>query len=137
MTLGAFRGKELVYTGRVVTAGYAPADELGIQLLDLLHYQTLDQEELSGVILASVVPQLDKALVEAASRYLKLVPLVVGPGIKLGVVNLYKNPAEVGADRLVNAVAVQTLVGGPAIVVDFGTATTFDCVSKKGEYLGG
>src|SRR5207244_4094924 len=80
---------------------------------------------------------IDAALISACQTYLKKKPLMVGPNTKLGIANRYKNPQEVGADRLVNAVAVHALLKGPAIVVDFGTATTFDCVSAKGEYLGG
>src|SRR3954469_7501015 len=80
---------------------------------------------------------MDAPIVQACRQYLKQDPLFVNSDIKLGIKNLYKNPHEVGADRLVNAVAVHEWLGGPAVVVDFGTATTFDCVSKRGEYLGG
>jgi type III pantothenate kinase len=137
ISVGVFRDKTLAHTWRLHTKPRATADELGTQFLDWLHYATLDLNEVTGVAIASVVPSLDAALQEAASHYLHRMPLVIGPGTKLGIANLYKNPAEVGADRLVNAVAVHAFVGGPAIVVDFGTATTFDCISAKGEYLGG
>jgi type III pantothenate kinase len=137
ITLGAFQDKALAQTWRLRTERHATADELGIQLRGLLHSAGIENSDLEGVIVASVVPPLDAALTEALQRYLRKEPLIVGPAIKLGIRNLYKNPSEVGADRLVNAAAVHSLVGGPAIVVDFGTATTFDCISKKGEYLGG
>lgn len=137
ITVGAFREKKLEHTWRLKTDRHATADELGTQFLDFLHYAALDNNDISGVAIASVVPSLDHALQELSSKYFKRVPIMVGPAIKLGISNLYKNPEEVGADRLVNAVAVHALIGGPAIVVDFGTATTFDCVSARGEYLGG
>ena len=137
ITIGAFRDTTLTHTWRLQTHPLRTTDELGTQLLDLLHYAALDMNEITGIAIASVVPALDAPLTQACSTYLHQVPLMVGPDTKLGIANLYKNPQEVGADRLVNAVAVQALLGGPAIVVDFGTATTFDCVSKKGEYLGG
>jgi type III pantothenate kinase len=137
ITLGAFRDKSLIHTWRHRTHSLNTSDELGTQLLDLLHYATLDLDLLTGIIIASVVPPLDPALIEACTKYLHRVPMIVGPGVKLGITNLYKNPQEVGADRLVNAVAVHSLMKGATIVVDFGTATTFDCVSAKGEYLGG
>ncbi|HLE05595.1 MAG TPA: type III pantothenate kinase, partial [Anaerolineales bacterium] len=92
---------------------------------------------ISSVIISSVVPPLQSSLEEMAHRYFGIAPLVVGPGIKTGMPILYDSPREVGADRIVNAVAAFEAYGGPAIVVDFGTATTFDAVSGKGEYLGG
>jgi type III pantothenate kinase len=137
ITLGAFRDKTLLHTWRLHTDARATSDELGTQLHALLRYAPLGYNELDGVMMASVVPALDAPLSQACSTYLKHTPLMVGPNIKLGIANRYKNPQEVGADRLVNAVAVHALIGGPAIVVDFGTATTFDCVSARGEYLGG
>jgi type III pantothenate kinase len=137
ITLGAFEGEKLIHTWRLQTQRHATADELGIQLHALLRYAPLGYNEIAGIIIASVVPALDPALSEACLSYLKLKPLFVDTQTKLGIKNLYKKPEEVGADRLVNAVAVQELLGGPAIVVDFGTATTFDCVSARGEYLGG
>ena len=137
ITVGAFQNRTLAHTWRLQTHPHDTADELGIQFSDLLHYAALDAHDVTGVAIASVVPSLDSALEKASSLYLRQVPVVVKPGVKLGVANLYRNPQEVGADRLVNAVAVHALVKGPAIVVDFGTATTFDCVSARGEYLGG
>ena len=137
ITIGAFLDKELTHTWRLHTNPRATSDELGTELHALLRYAPLGYNELAGIIIASVVPALDAPLTEACSTYLQHDPLLVGPKIKLGIVNRYKNPQEVGADRLVNAVAVHALLGGPAVVVDFGTATTFDCVSSRGDYLGG
>ncbi len=137
ITIGAFHGKKLTHTWRLQTQRHATADELGTQIHALLRYAPLGYNEILGIAVASVVPSLDVALVQACKQYLQQKPLLLGPSTKLGLKNLYKNPQEVGADRLVNAIAVHELVGGPAIVVDFGTATTFDCVSAKGDYLGG
>lgn len=137
ITIGAFHGSKLTHTWRLQTQRNATADELGTQIHALLRYAPLGYNEILGVVIASVVPSLDTALVQACTQYLKKKPILVGPKTKLGIANRYKNPEEVGADRLVNAVAVDALMGGPAIVVDFGTATTFDCISAKGEYLGG
>jgi type III pantothenate kinase len=137
ITLGAFQSDKLTHTWRLHTNPQATADELGTQLHALLRYAPLGYNEILGICIASVVPALDNAFKQACIGYLKHTPLFVGPQTRLGIKNLYKNPQEVGADRLVNAVAVQELMGGPAIVVDFGTATTFDCVSARGEYLGG
>src|SRR6185295_5809595 len=111
----------LTHTWRLRTDPQATSDELGPQLHALLRYAPLGYNEIAGIIVASVVPPLDAALSLACRSYLKHVPLFVDARTKLGIKNLYKNPEEVGADRLVNAVAVHELVRGPAIVVDFGT----------------
>ncbi len=137
ITVGAFHGDKLTHTWRLHTYARATADELGIQLHGLLRYAPLGFNEILGIVIASVVPPIDQALTQACTQYLKQKPLMIDAKTRLGIKNLYKNPQEVGADRLVNAVAVHALVGGPAVVVDFGTATTFDCVSARGEYLGG
>jgi type III pantothenate kinase len=137
ITLGIFSSGKLLHTWRLQTHRQRTADELGIQLAQLLAAASLDPRQLSGVVIASVVPPLDAALREAVRKYLGKKPLVVSSRIKLGIKNLYKKPEEVGADRLVNAVAVHSLFKAAVIVVDFGTATTFDCVSSRGDYLGG
>jgi type III pantothenate kinase len=90
-----------------------------------------------GIVISSVVPPLDSVLRQVCERYFKIKPLFIEPGVKTGMQVLYDNPAEVGADRIVNAVAAFEKYGGPCVIVDFGTATTFDCISKKGEYKGG
>jgi type III pantothenate kinase len=137
ITLGVFRDKTLLFTGRLKTDRRYTADELGIHLLQFLTLWNLEHRTLRGICIASVVPSLDGPLLEASAKYLKTAALLVEPGTKLGIKNLYKNPEEVGADRLVNAVAVHALYRKAVIVVDFGTATTFDCVTAKGDYLGG
>jgi len=137
ITIGAFEKGRLTHTFRLHTNLQITADELGTQLHALLRYAPLGYNEIEGIIIASVVPALDPVFSLACGTYLKHVPTFVDAQTPLGIKNRYTNPQEVGADRLVNAVAVHALVGGPAIVVDFGTATTFDCVSARGEYLGG
>jgi type III pantothenate kinase len=112
-------------------------DEYGLQFLGLLSHAGRTPAELTGICLASVVPPLTGKVVEACQTYLGMQPLVVDAGVKTGVRILYEDPRAVGADRIVDAAAVQRLYGGPACVVDFGTATTFDAISAKGEYLGG
>jgi type III pantothenate kinase len=98
---------------------------------------SLEASEIQGIVISSVVPPLDPVLRQVCERYFNSKPLLIEPGVKTGMPVQYDNPAEVGADRIVNAVAAFEKYGGPCIVVDFGTATTFDCVSAKGEYLGG
>jgi type III pantothenate kinase len=137
ITVGLFRDKVLKHTWRLNTHRHYTADEFGIHFLNLLATKNLDASVLVGVCIASVVPSLDEPLKAMCRTYLRQSPLVVGPGTRLGIKNLYKNPEEVGADRLVNAVAVHALYRKPVIVVDFGTATTLDCISAKGDYLGG
>jgi type III pantothenate kinase len=135
--LGLFRDERLHADWRVATRKDATADELGVLLRALFAGATIDPDLVDGMIVASVVPDLNDALRAAGERCFGFDPLFVGPGLKSGMPILYENPHEVGADRIVNAVAAQARYGAPVIVLDFGTATTFDVVSEKGEYLGG
>jgi type III pantothenate kinase len=112
-------------------------DEYGLQFLGLLEHAGHTPDHLTGIVLASVVPPLTSKVVDACHRYLKRDPLVVDAGVKTGVHIRYDNPRDVGADRIVDAAAVQHLYGGPACVVDFGTATTFNAITEEGDYLGG
>lgn len=137
VTVGVFQKDKLLRTWRLRSDAHATADELGLQLAGLLKIAARQTDQVQGVIIASVVPAMDGPLEQACLTYLHLKPLLVGPGVKLGITNRYKNPEEVGADRLVNAVAVHHRFKQAAIVIDFGTATTIDCVSRKGDYLGG
>jgi type III pantothenate kinase len=121
----------------LATHRHATADEVGLTLLGLVASARLPLDQLAGVVIASVVPPLDPVFQELSEKRLKRRPLFVTPDIKTGVKILYDVPAEVGADRLVNAAAAHARVRGPLIVVDFGTATTFDCVDRRGAYLGG
>lgn len=136
--LGVFRGEELAWHWRMRTVPGRTADELALLFGGFLEHQDLSfDRNITGVVLSSVVPQATQALREMVRRYFRFRPVVVEPGTKTGVPVLTDNPREVGADRVVNAAAALDKYGAPAIVVDFGTATTFDAVSEKGEYVGG
>jgi type III pantothenate kinase len=134
---GLFQGTELVRQFRVETGARRTADEYAVILRQLLSMHGIAAEDVEAAILASVVPALTEPMIALVKRAFTKEALVVGPGIKTGMSILYENPREVGADRIVNAVAAYQKVKGGVIVVDFGTATTFDCVTPKGEYLGG
>lgn len=137
ISLGVYEGEELGPSWRVSTDHQRMPDEYGLQLDGLLEHGALQAGDISGVCLASVVPQLTGVFIQACREYLDLEPLVVDAGVKTGVRILYETPKSVGADRIVDAAAVQHLYGGPACVVDFGTGTTFDAISAEGDYLGG
>lgn len=134
---GTFRGEELVEHWRFATVRSSTADELGAALGNLLELRGLKFEDLSASIVSSTVPALEPEWMEMAQRYLGHQMLVVGPGLKTGMAIRYDNPREIGADRLVNAVALRERFEGAGVCVDFGTATTFDVVSAEGEYVGG
>lgn len=135
--IGVYEGQALRANWRVATRRDATADELGVLLRSLFDEAALEPAAMEAAIVSSVVPDLNRPYTEAGRRYLKTEPLFVGPGVKTGMPILYDNPHEVGADRIVNAVAAKDLHGAPVIVLDFGTATTFDVVGPGGEYLGG
>jgi len=135
--LGVFGGEGLVQHWRVATEGERTADELATLVLRLLDLRDLGFEDVSGVCLSSTVPPLVRAYEEFVERYVEAPLLVVGPGIKTGIAILYDNPHEVGPDRIVNSIAARERYGTPCIVVDFGTSTNFDAVSRAGEYVGG
>lgn len=137
ISLGLYEGDNLGSRWRVSTDHNRTADEYGLQITGLLAHVDLRPEHLSGICLASVVPPLTGTFVQACREYLHQDPLIVDAGVKTGVRILYENPRSVGADRIVDAAAVKELYGGPACVVDFGTGTTFDAISSRGEYLGG
>lgn len=122
---------------RVATIKTHTVDEYGVLFRNLFSIENIEAADVRGIIISSVVPPMDSTLREVCERYFHIKPLFVEPGVKTGMPVLYENPAEVGADRIVNGVAAFEKYGGPCVVVDFGTATTFDAVSKKGEYLGG
>lgn len=135
--IGLFRERELLHHWRVSTRRDGTIDEYGILLKNLFEVMGTPRSTVAAVIIASVVPPLQPVFEELATSYFRVTPVVVGPGTRTGMPILYDNPHEVGADRIVNGVAAYETYGGPAIVVDLGTATTFDAVSAKGEYLGG
>ena len=127
----------LVANWRVGSHLNRTVDEYGVIFRNLFAMDNLEVSGVHGIVISSVVPPLDPVLRQVCERYFKLKPLFIEPGVKTGMPVQYENPAEVGADRVVNGVAAFEKYGGPCVVVDFGTATTFDCISKKGEYLGG
>jgi type III pantothenate kinase len=127
----------LVANWRVATVATQTVDEYGVLFRNLFAMGNLEAKGIHGIVISSVVPPLDSTLGQVCERYFNTKPLFIEPGIKTGMPVHYDNPAEVGADRIVNSVAAFEKYGGPCVIVDFGTATTFDCVSPKGEYLGG
>jgi type III pantothenate kinase len=137
--LGLFKSgsEELVTHWRISTLRTQTADEYGVLFLNLFAMRKVDPAEVTAIVVSSVVPPLDSTLRQVCERYFNIKAMFVEPGIKTGMPILVDNPAEVGADRLVNSVAAFARFGGPCIVVDFGTATTFDYISAKGEYMGG
>lgn len=134
---GVYRGKELFCHFRMSTDSKKTADEYALCWYHFCQYYGFAPQEIKACAVASVVPTLTQVLVEAAEKLFGVKPLLIGPGVKTGMPIRFDNPKEIGADRIVNGVAAYELYGGPAIVVDFGTATTFDAISASGEYLGG
>jgi type III pantothenate kinase len=137
IVLGVFDGADLRTHFRISTSRNRTTDEYGLQIIALLRTQGLRREDITDVIISTVVPPITDTLGETALKYFGTQALFVDPGVKIGINIKYENPREVGADRIVNAVAAFALFGGPLIVVDFGTATTFCAISDKAEYLGG
>jgi type III pantothenate kinase len=137
VTFGLFDGERLAADWRVTSHRERTADEMAVELRELFALRGLDLGIVNGVVISSVVPNLNPALVEASRRYLKCEPVMVGPGVKTSVRVRYENPRDVGADRIANALAAYTKYGGPIVVIDFGTAVTYDAISAEGDYLGG
>ncbi len=135
--LGVFSGTELIGHWRLGSDPNRTTDEYAVLIRGLWEFAKIPPEAVDGVIIASVVPALNRVFSDVARAFLGKEPLLIGPGIKTGMTIKYDDPREVGADRIVNAVAAFDKYKAASIVVDFGTATTFDCVGKKGEYLGG
>lgn len=137
IVLGVYEGIKLLYHWRMSTDRDKTSDEFGMFIMSLFKNENLNVQDVEAVIIASVVPPIMYSLEHAVRKYFKVEPMVVGPGIKTGINIKYENPREVGADRIINAVAACEIYGGPLIIVDFGTATTFCAISSRGEYLGG
>ncbi len=136
--LGVFRGPELVSHWRMATVPERTADELALLFGGFLEHEDLSfSREVTGIVVSSVVPAATDALREMVARYFDFDPVVLEPGTRTGMAILIDNPREVGADRIANSLAAYDRFGGPCIVLDFGTATNFDVVSDRGEYLGG
>ena len=134
ITFGIYNKEKLEATFRMTTKQVRTSDEYGVEILNLLERNNIRVEDVKGAIIASVVPNVMHSLSGAIKRYLKQNPLVVGPGIKTGIRIATANPAEVGADRIVDAVGAFAKYGGPVLVIDFGTATTYDLISEEGVF---
>jgi len=136
--IGVFRDDSLVQHWRLSTVSRRTSDELALMVSGLLGFADLDfDHNVHGVVLGSVVPTMTETFREMCEQYFPFPPVVVEPGVRTGIVLRHDNPRELGADRIANAVAAHALYGGPAIVVDFGTATSFDAVNAAGEFVGG
>jgi type III pantothenate kinase len=137
ITLGCYTGENLGCRWRLATDHERMSDEYGIQMLSLFHHGDIRNDDIQAICMASVVPPLTGRIVQACKQYLKKEPFIVDSSVKTGVKILIDEPGSAGADRIVDAAAVQKLYGGPACIVDFGTATTFDALDMDGNYLGG
>jgi type III pantothenate kinase len=137
ITVGVFEGEQKKTTFQMTTSIHRTADENAVLLLSILKSRGLDVSDIKDVALCSVVPPLTSIFDDMVKRYFGISPLIVAAGVKTGIRICMDNPKEVGADRIVDAVAANHLYGGPVIIVDMGTATTFEIVSKNGDYLGG
>ena len=138
LVLGIFKGDQLVHSWRVMTRRNQTFDEYAVLFRNLFELEGIASKDIEGMVISSVVPPLNETFESLARQYFSLEPLFIEATRQdLVPIPTYKPPADVGADRIVNAMAAFDLIGGPSIVVDFGTATTFDAISGKGEYLGG
>jgi type III pantothenate kinase len=137
ITFGVFKGKELTTSFRMMSKTARTSDEYGVELLTMLGMNGVKKEEIEGVMIASVVPQVMHALVNAIVKYIDKKPYIVGPGIKTGIKVTIDNPKEVGPDLIVDSVAAFEIYGGPVLVVDYGTATTYVPINEKGEFYAG
>lgn len=137
IVVGIFKDDELVASWRLSTNPMLSKDEHGLNLLTLFGIKGINAEDIKSAVISSVVPTMTHTLNSMIKVYFNIEPLIIGPGIKTGINIKYDNPKEVGSDRIVNAVAAYKTYGGPCIIVDFGTATTFDIINEHGEYIGG
>ncbi|WP_142413498.1 type III pantothenate kinase [Hathewaya massiliensis] len=137
IVLGVYDNKKLLSFWRISTDVHRTSDEYGIQVMQLFKNDKIDIETIEGIIISSVVPNIMYSLEHMIKKYFNIKPVTVGPGVKTGINIKYDNPKEVGADRIVNAVAVHEVHKEPAIIIDFGTATTFCAITEEGNYLGG
>ena len=134
ITLGVYNKDELIANFRLTTKMQRTSDEFGITLFSFFRTKNIDPQVIEGVVISSVVPKVMHSLTNSIRKYFNLVPMIVGPGVKTGISIKTENPKEVGADRIVNIAAAYHIYGGPAIVIDFGTATTYDYVNELGEF---
>lgn len=137
IVLGVYHNDELIHHWRLETDPYKTEDEYGMQVKALFNHAGIEFKQIDGIIISSVVPPIMFSLERMCQKYFGIKPLIVGPGVKTGLNIKYENPREVGADRIVNAVAAIDVYGPPLIIVDFGTATTYCYINEKGDYMGG
>ena len=137
VVMGVMKGLELIASFRLTTQTPRTSDEYGIMIVEMLRQKDIKAQDITAVIISSVVPDIMYSFNNGIKRYLKHKPLIVGPGLKTGIAVRTDNPREVGADRIVNCVAAYELYGGPCMAIDFGTSTTYDIVNGKGEFIGG
>lgn len=137
IVFGVYKDKDLIYNWRISTDKDRTSDEYGLTFKQIFAHQEIDSDEIEDIIISSVVPNLMHTLPNMSRKYFNINPIVIGPGVKTGMNILYDNPKEVGADRIVNSVAAYEKYGAPLIIVDIGTAITFDVVNRNGDYLGG
>ena len=137
MKTALFEGMEMVEYWRLSTNRNRTSDEYGMSLMNLLHHNHIDPKQVEGIMMSSVVPQINFTIEHMCRNYFGMEPLKIEPGVKTGINIKYENPRELGSDRIANAVAAYELYGGPCITIDFGTATSFGAISAKGEFLGG
>lgn len=137
IVMGTYVGKELMQHWRISTDRQKTGDEYGMLINDLFKYQGIEIADITDIIISSVVPPLVVPFMKMCERYFKIKPLLVGPGMRTGIVLHYENPRAIGADRIVNVVGAFDKYGGAAIVIDIGTATTFDVINENGDFMGG
>lgn len=137
ITIGVFKEEELVASSRLTTSTPRTSDEYGITLLDLLKYRGIEKEDIEAVVISSVVPGIMHSLNNCILKYFNIKPMDVGIGTKTGIKVAIPNPKEVGADRVVDALAAYEIYGGPILIVDFGTATTYDLITEDGAFIAG
>jgi type III pantothenate kinase len=137
IVVGIYKDRTLLGNWRMATDREKSPDEFGMLIISFLNYSGISEKDIEAVVVASVVPPVMFSLELAVKKYFNIEPMILGPGIKTGINIKYENPREVGADRIANTIGALEKYGGPLIIVDFGTATTFDAVTAKGEYLGG
>ena len=137
ITLGVFEKEELLTTFRLTTKMARTSDEYGITICNMIERNGLKVEDIDGIVIASVVPNVMHSFNNAIVKYFGKTPLIVGPGVKTGIKVATENPRQIGADRIVDAVAAYSIYKGPVIVIDFGTATTYDLVSEEGSFVAG
>ena len=137
ITMGVFQGEDLLETFRLTTSNARTSDEFGMTICDMVEHRGIESREIKNVIISSVVPDVMYSLTNGIIKYLYTTPLIVGPGIRTGIHIKTENPKQIGADRIVDAVAAYELYGGPVLVIDFGTATTYDLVMGDGSFTAG